>query len=246
MKPGMHYAGGRGAWLGAVGVRAVDHLRCSREPEYVGVSLGGALRPGHASRRCPPSGHFGGVQLILVTGATGMFGSRVLRETVARGGEVRGLVHSEAKIAPVEAAGAEAVVGDLDRPETLPPALDGIERVFLITSVDLKGGARDSAVIESARAAGVHHARCVFLAGPIHTSEPSFLQESSSQRTLTVVGGEIPWRLLTDGALTAQLPVATRGTSTERREALVSCWPSARASELGALPTSADNTKDDQ
>jgi hypothetical protein len=46
--------------------------------------------------------------------------------------------------------------------------------------------------------------------------------------------------------LIAQLPAATRGTSTERREALVSSWPSARASALGALPTSADNTKDDQ
>jgi hypothetical protein len=42
------------------------------------------------------------------------------------------------------------------------------------------------------------------------------------------------------------LRLPSRGTSTERREALVSCWPSARASATGALPTSADNRKDDQ
>jgi uncharacterized protein YbjT (DUF2867 family) len=57
----------------------------------------------------------------------------------------------------VEAAGAGAVVGDLDRPETLPPALDAVERVFLITPMDPQGGARDSAVIKAARAADVRH-----------------------------------------------------------------------------------------
>jgi hypothetical protein len=63
---------------------------------------------------------------------------------------------------------------------------------------------------------------------------------------LTTIGGEVPWRVLIDGALAAQLPVATQDTSTERREALVSCWPSARASTLGALPASADTPEDDQ
>jgi hypothetical protein len=87
----------------------------------------------------------------------------------------------------------------------------------------------------------------VLLAGPINASKRVALaHNSSSPSTLTVAGGEVPWRVLTDGALTAQLPVATRGTSTERREALVSRWPSARASDAGALPTSAGTTKDDQ
>ena len=93
---------------------------------------------------------------------------------------------------------------------------------------------------------GVNDADGVLLAGPVDPSEPTLLHHSSLRSTLTVAGGEVPWRVLTDGALTAQLPVATRGTSTERREALVSCWPSARASDAGALPTSAGNTEDDQ
>jgi hypothetical protein len=91
----------------------------------------------------------------------------------------------------------------------------------------------------------VDHADGVLLAGPINAGE-AFLHDYLLGTPLTCVGGEVPWRVLTDGALTARLPVATRGTSTERREALVSCWPSTRASAGGALPASADTKEDDQ
>jgi hypothetical protein len=52
--------------------------------------------------------------------------------------------------------------------------------------------------------------------------------------------------VLIDGALTVRLPVAAQGTSTDRREALVLCWPSARASDVGAALTTVGNTEDDQ
>jgi hypothetical protein len=93
---------------------------------------------------------------------------------------------------------------------------------------------------------GIDDTDSVLLTGPIDASEPALSHDSSRRSTLTVAGGEVPWRVLTDGALPARLPVATRGTSTERREALVSSWPSARASDTGALPTSAGTTEDDQ
>jgi hypothetical protein len=63
---------------------------------------------------------------------------------------------------------------------------------------------------------------------------------------LTAAGDEVPWQVLIDGALRARLPVAAQGTSTDRREALVSRWPSKRASAEGALPTAAGDTEDDQ
>ncbi len=130
--------------------------------------------------------------MILVTGATGMFGSRVVRETVARGGEVRGLVHSDAKITEVTDAGAEAVVGDLDRPETLPAALEGVERVFLIAPMDLQGGARDSAVIEAARDAGVR--QIVKLHGAVrHDGDPLDQQHQQAMQTLRDSG--LQWTL---------------------------------------------------
>jgi hypothetical protein len=92
----------------------------------------------------------------------------------------------------------------------------------------------------------IDDAHRVLLAGPIDASEPTLCHLCSLLTVLTATGGEVPWRVLTDGALRAQLPVATPGTSTQRREALVSSWPSARASDAGALPTSAGNRKDDQ
>jgi hypothetical protein len=92
----------------------------------------------------------------------------------------------------------------------------------------------------------VDDAAGVLLAGPVDPSETTITHVCSLRPALTVAGGEVPWRVLTDGALTARLPVAARGTSTERREALVSCWPSARASDAGALPTSAGTKEDDQ
>jgi uncharacterized protein YbjT (DUF2867 family) len=130
--------------------------------------------------------------MILVTGATGMFGSRVLRESVARGARVRGLVHSPGRISQVEEAGAEAVVGDLDRPETLPAALKGAERVFLVTPMDLKGAARDSAVIEAARTAGVRH--IVKLHGAVrHDGDVLDQQHQEAMRALRASGLE--WTL---------------------------------------------------
>jgi uncharacterized protein YbjT (DUF2867 family) len=121
-----------------------------------------------------------------------MFGSRVLREPVARGARVRGLVHSPARVSQVEEAGAEAVVGDLDRPETLPAALNGVERVFLVTPMDLKGGARDSAVIEAARTAGVRH--IVKLHGAVrHDGDVLDQQHQEAMRALRA--SELEWTL---------------------------------------------------
>ena len=90
----------------------------------------------------------------------------------------------------------------------------------------------------------VNDAYRVLLACPVNPSHVAHLITSPVR--LTDVGGEVPWRVLTDGALTAQLPVVAQGTSTERREALVSSWPSERASAAGALPPFADTKKDDQ
>jgi hypothetical protein len=95
-------------------------------------------------------------------------------------------------------------------------------------------------------AVSVDHAHGVFLASPVDASEVTSHDSSLQPLMLTAAGGEVPWRLLIDGAQVARLPVAALGTSTDRREALVSCWPSARASELGALPTAAGTTEDDQ
>jgi uncharacterized protein YbjT (DUF2867 family) len=93
--------------------------------------------------------------MILVTGATGMFGGHIARGLLDNGQPVRALVRDPAKAADLEAKGAELAVGDMDQPDTLPPALEGVDRVFLVSPMDEQIEAREKAVIAAAREANV-------------------------------------------------------------------------------------------
>jgi uncharacterized protein YbjT (DUF2867 family) len=86
--------------------------------------------------------------MILVTGATGNVGSRVVRELLSSGERVR--VLSRDPVAARFPGGVEAIAGDLTRPATLAAAFAGIERMFFFTPPS--GG---PAIVEAARAAGI-------------------------------------------------------------------------------------------
>lgn len=70
---------------------------------------------------------------ILVTGATGNVGSLLIPILTDLGADVRALVRDEAKAQGLRDAGVELVVGDLDKPDTLDAAFQGMDKVFLIT-----------------------------------------------------------------------------------------------------------------
>jgi uncharacterized protein YbjT (DUF2867 family) len=93
--------------------------------------------------------------VILVTGATGKVGGQALRRLVEKGFGVRALVRDPAKIHAL-GLGVEAVQGDLDNPDTLPPAMAGVDKVLIVA-----GGwdipAEDANMIAAAEAAGVGH-----------------------------------------------------------------------------------------
>jgi uncharacterized protein YbjT (DUF2867 family) len=69
----------------------------------------------------------------LVAGSTGNVGSQVVRALVDAGESVRALVRSPDRAAALP-TGAEAVVSDLNRPDTLP--LDGVTGAFLLSGYD--------------------------------------------------------------------------------------------------------------
>src|SRR3954449_1239624 len=87
--------------------------------------------------------------MILVTGATGNVGSELCRILAESGEPVRGLIRDDSRRARL-AAGVEGVVGDLNDPDSLAPALDGVRGVHL-----LAGYAGLPAALERMKAAGV-------------------------------------------------------------------------------------------
>jgi uncharacterized protein YbjT (DUF2867 family) len=86
----------------------------------------------------------------LVTGATGNVGGELARQLVGARQQVRALVRSpDQRSLP---ASVELVEGDLNRPESLSPALTGVHGVFLL------GGYPDMpGLLAEIRRAGVGH-----------------------------------------------------------------------------------------
>lgn len=91
----------------------------------------------------------------LVLGATGTTGGEVARQLIAAGHRPRLLVRTPAK-AQAFADGAEIVAGDLDRPDSLRAAMQGVEQVYLVSAgLDLVTLERN--VVDAAVAVGVRH-----------------------------------------------------------------------------------------
>lgn len=67
--------------------------------------------------------------MILVTGATGNVGGELVRALADQGEQVRALVRDPARPLP---DGVQPTLGDLDKPESMVAALDGVDAVFLL------------------------------------------------------------------------------------------------------------------
>ncbi len=72
------------------------------------------------------------LQTVLVVGATGNLGSRVTKALVQRGKRVCALVRPSTDASALTSLGVEVRRGDLTKPATLPPALEGVDA--LVTS----------------------------------------------------------------------------------------------------------------
>lgn len=70
------------------------------------------------------------IETVLVTGATGFIGSALCRELVARGHSVRALHRKTSSLAALQGLPVERVIGDILEPQTLLPALDGVDWIF--------------------------------------------------------------------------------------------------------------------
>ncbi|MGW4891360.1 SDR family oxidoreductase [Kitasatospora sp. NPDC004240] len=98
---------------------------------------------------------------VLVTGATGNIGSKVVAELRDRGVPVRAFVRDPGRAAALLGGDVDIAVGDFADPESIRRALPGVDRVFLMCGNDPRQVEYETNVIDAATAE--HVGRIVML-----------------------------------------------------------------------------------
>jgi uncharacterized protein YbjT (DUF2867 family) len=129
---------------------------------------------------------------VLVTGATGNTGPGLVSALCKAGVDVRVLVRDAAKARPLQAMGAEVVVGDLDRPETLEPAIAGVAKVYLLTWNGPTQAQQVHDFIHAAKRVGAPH----IVRHSMWGSPRSRIIEQGDQAEAEIGSSGLPWTML--------------------------------------------------
>lgn len=135
--------------------------------------------------------------MILLTGATGNIGSELVQALAAEDVEFRVFVRDPGRAERVPER-ARRVVGDLDDPSTYAPALDGVDRLFLLVPGTGLEHTRD--MVAAARAARV--GRIVLLSSYNVMGDPiPAMGRWHHERETIVKASGIPYTILRPGGL---------------------------------------------
>lgn len=93
--------------------------------------------------------------MIAVTGATGRVGTRLVPLLLRAGEDVRVISRDVQRACAIFGDDVESAHGDLDEPDWVAAALDGVDRVFLLVPAGPRQLTREGLVIRAAMRAGV-------------------------------------------------------------------------------------------
>ncbi len=103
--------------------------------------------------------------MILVTGASGQIGSAVIQQLLKLlpAGQIAGLSRSESKAEALKAQGIDARLGDYNDLDSLKRAMQGIEKVLLVSGGQAENGLQQHHnVVDAAKSKGV---KCIAYTG---------------------------------------------------------------------------------
>lgn len=138
--------------------------------------------------------------MILVTAATGRLGRLVVEELLKKvpASQVAVAVRNPAKAGDFAARGVQVRPADYSRPETLGPALAGVEKVLLISSNEVgQRAVQHRAVVDAAKKAGV---RLLAYTSILHADRTRMLLAGDHKITEEAIRASgVPFVFLRDG-----------------------------------------------
>lgn len=132
-----------------------------------------------------------------VTGSTGPFGRTAIETLLAHGvtpSDVVAVARTPEKAADLAERGVQVREGDYDRPDTLGPALAGVDRLLLVSGSELGNRiAQHTAVVDAAVAAGVGR---LFYASVVRADGTHLLTPEHRGTELAIEASGLPFSIL--------------------------------------------------
>jgi NAD(P)H dehydrogenase (quinone) len=148
--------------------------------------------------------------MILVTGATGHLGSETIKHLVklVNISQLVAFARDAKKADSIKKMGIEVRIGDFDNKESLKKALQGIEKVFLVSTIDPNRFQQHKNVIDASKEAGVKHIVYTSVSmRDIDSSAIKELMESHFQTESYLQESGIPYTILRNTLYTDGIPM---------------------------------------
>jgi uncharacterized protein YbjT (DUF2867 family) len=145
--------------------------------------------------------------MILITGASGHVGREVVKQALAVGLKIRATFRSPA-VAAQAPAGLEGVIVDYAKPETIRPALHGVDKIFLVGPPVRELAVLEANFVKEVRAAGRKHIVKLSALGGRESTFPSGHRDSEEN----IEASDLPYTFLRPNGFMQNLVNYNAGT----------------------------------